>query len=211
MPEFINPKYADATRTSFKSPTRLECMMQDYAKLLPTEAKVGFTRYPLEFGYFPCKNDIVTAARLAAEGTPPHGAASAEAAVYHANCELLRILGANVAAPSERRWRGGPQLMGPAVVLWPDFAPSLAELCKKLPCPEKISIASGSSLELRGSGLAIEHLNLEGALRVVAGPGVTLCIRELTIRNRGREFVALSDAEQDGEAPEELRIRGYRC
>eukprot|EP01017_Pseudomicrothorax_dubius_P045185 TRINITY_DN7778_c0_g1_i3.p1 TRINITY_DN7778_c0_g1~~TRINITY_DN7778_c0_g1_i3.p1 ORF type:complete len:422 (+),score=149.67 TRINITY_DN7778_c0_g1_i3:49-1266(+) len=27
--EFINPKYADATKTAFKSPTRLECMMQD--------------------------------------------------------------------------------------------------------------------------------------------------------------------------------------
>jgi UDP-sugar pyrophosphorylase len=25
--EFINPKYADNTKTKFKSPTRLECMM----------------------------------------------------------------------------------------------------------------------------------------------------------------------------------------
>jgi UDP-sugar pyrophosphorylase len=28
MPEFVNPKYTDGTRTKFKSPTRLECMMQ---------------------------------------------------------------------------------------------------------------------------------------------------------------------------------------
>lgn len=27
IPEFVNPKYADETRTKFKSPTRLECMM----------------------------------------------------------------------------------------------------------------------------------------------------------------------------------------
>ena len=26
--EFVNPKYADATKTAFKSSTRLECMMQ---------------------------------------------------------------------------------------------------------------------------------------------------------------------------------------
>lgn len=26
--EFVNPKYADASRTTFKSSTRLECMMQ---------------------------------------------------------------------------------------------------------------------------------------------------------------------------------------
>jgi len=34
IPEFVNPKYADAERSIFKSPTRLECMMQDYPKLL---------------------------------------------------------------------------------------------------------------------------------------------------------------------------------
>jgi UDP-sugar pyrophosphorylase len=28
VPEFVNPKYADAAKTKFKSPTRLECMMQ---------------------------------------------------------------------------------------------------------------------------------------------------------------------------------------
>jgi len=28
VPEFVNPKYADATKTKFKKPTRLECMMQ---------------------------------------------------------------------------------------------------------------------------------------------------------------------------------------
>ena len=27
IPEFVNPKYANAERTEFKAPTRLECMM----------------------------------------------------------------------------------------------------------------------------------------------------------------------------------------
>ena len=34
IPEFVNPKYANAEKTVFKSATRLECMMQDYPKLL---------------------------------------------------------------------------------------------------------------------------------------------------------------------------------
>lgn len=34
MGEFVNPKYADAGRTVFKKPTRLECMMQDYPKVI---------------------------------------------------------------------------------------------------------------------------------------------------------------------------------
>jgi UDP-sugar pyrophosphorylase len=42
--EFVNPKYADASKTLFKSPTRLECMMQDYPVLLPPDAPVGFTQ-----------------------------------------------------------------------------------------------------------------------------------------------------------------------
>lgn len=41
--EFVNPKYTDASKTAFKSSTRLECMMQDYPKALPSSAAVGFT------------------------------------------------------------------------------------------------------------------------------------------------------------------------
>jgi hypothetical protein len=41
--EFVNPKYKDDTRTSFKSSTRLECMMQDFPHGLPSESSVGFT------------------------------------------------------------------------------------------------------------------------------------------------------------------------
>ncbi|CAJ1330421.1 unnamed protein product, partial [Effrenium voratum] len=207
MPEFINPKYTDASRSTFKSPTRLECMMQDFLKLLPAE-EVGVTCYPLEFGYFPCKNDIATAARLAAEGTPPHGAASAEAAVYHAYAELLRRVGrtSHVAAPTARHWCGGPQLLGPAVVLWPSFAPSCAELRRRL---GEVVLEEGSTLEVRGD-VHLGRLTLAGALRVVAGEGATLHVPQLEVRNRGGEFVALTEAEQAGEAPEELRIRGYR-
>lgn len=36
-------RYKDATKTAFKSSTRLECMMQDYPKTLPPSAEVGFT------------------------------------------------------------------------------------------------------------------------------------------------------------------------
>ena len=41
--EFVNPKYADDSRTAFKSSTRLECMMQDFPRELPDDAKVGYT------------------------------------------------------------------------------------------------------------------------------------------------------------------------
>jgi UDP-sugar pyrophosphorylase len=40
--EFINPKY-QPNSTDFKSSARLECMMQDYPKLLKSSDRVGFT------------------------------------------------------------------------------------------------------------------------------------------------------------------------
>ena len=42
MPEFVNPKYTDSTTTKFKSPTRLECMMQDFPRLLDKNQKASF-------------------------------------------------------------------------------------------------------------------------------------------------------------------------
>ncbi|CAE7637135.1 USP [Symbiodinium sp. CCMP2456] len=42
VPEFVNPKWADAEKSKFKSPTRLECMMQDFPRLC-TKARCGKT------------------------------------------------------------------------------------------------------------------------------------------------------------------------
>lgn len=57
--EFVNPKYKDETRTEFKKPTRLECMMQDIPKLfqkeMGSEAKIGFTMFDRWFTFSPAK------------------------------------------------------------------------------------------------------------------------------------------------------------
>ena len=48
VPEFVNPKYKEGSgRTAFKKPTRLECMMQDFSKLLVGEDadKVGCVQF----------------------------------------------------------------------------------------------------------------------------------------------------------------------
>ena len=59
IPEFVNPKYANAERTVFKAATRLECMMQDYPKLLSSaSSKVGFTTYEPWYCFSPAKNNV---------------------------------------------------------------------------------------------------------------------------------------------------------
>eukprot|EP01083_Nonionella_stella_P242965 847070_1 len=58
VPEFVNPKYADAGRTTFKKPTRLECMMQDYPKLLGPDVSVGFTQLDRWMSFAAVKNNL---------------------------------------------------------------------------------------------------------------------------------------------------------
>lgn len=71
VPEFVNPKYADETKTLFKSPTRLECMMQDFPRLFPPSAKVGFTSYPRWVCFSAAKNSVTEAEVKAAKGLAP--------------------------------------------------------------------------------------------------------------------------------------------
>lgn len=75
IPEFVNPKYADEARTTFKAPTRLECMMQDYPKLLSNKGAVGFTTYETWFCFSPVKNNIKDGAVLCSKGMPSFSAA----------------------------------------------------------------------------------------------------------------------------------------
>jgi UDP-sugar pyrophosphorylase len=206
--EFVNPKFADGARSTFKSPTRLECMMQDFAKTVMPHHRVGFTQYPIEFGYFPCKNDIDTAARLSAQGVPPHSASTAEFAVYRMHASALRRLGAAVEPLVPRQIRGITVEAGAVVVLEPSFAPCTTILASRLLCPASIRISRRSALVVRGAGVTIRSLVLDGALEIEAEPGASIDVRSLLVRNRGWEFRELSDAEMAA-SDEKTAIRGF--
>jgi hypothetical protein len=87
--EFVNPKYKDASKTLFKSSTRLECMMQDYPRTLAPSAKVGFTVLDTWLAYAPVKNNAEDAMKIP-EGNPKHSPTSGEIAIYKANCLILQ-------------------------------------------------------------------------------------------------------------------------
>lgn len=50
--EFVNPKYKAGSRTDFKKPTRLECMMQDFPKLMSKELGNSAKVWSLAFSCF---------------------------------------------------------------------------------------------------------------------------------------------------------------
>ena len=182
--------------------------MQDYVKTVPSTQKVAWTRYPQWLGYFPCKNHIVAAAKLSADGVPPHSASSSEMAVYHFHAQALRTLGASVGEAAPRTFRGVGVDVGAAIVLAPSFAPCFTLLKEKLPNPSQISITSKSTLVVRGEKVIIEQLELDGALTIEVEDGGKLTIKSLKVANEGWEFAELDDAKQEA-ADEKTQIRGF--
>jgi len=209
--EFVNPKYKDASKSSFKSSTRLECMMQDYAKTVPPSTRVGFTVVQeVWVGYSPVKNSVADAIAKVAAGCPPHSAAAGECDMYGTACRSLRLAGAEVADPTPVTFAGTQLQLWPRVVLSPATAATLVELRERVvrPAGDGVRLSARSALVLRGD-VRLEELSLDGALVITAAPGAHVIVRGLRVANAGWDWVALTP-EEEAAAPEEQRIRGFK-
>ena len=214
--EFVNPKYADAARSAFKAPTRLECLMQDLPHALPAGAAVGCTTItPVWAAYSPVKTAAADAAAKAAAGAPTHSATAAEADAYRVAAAALRAVGVAVGPDTAATFNDVPTDWPPALAWSPRWALTLSDLAARLPAPHAVSIAAGAVLVIqRGHpGLVIAGLDLDGALvvDVPCPPGARLAIGAASapavVRNRGWARRALSP---DKPAPEELFMRGFK-
>jgi UDP-sugar pyrophosphorylase len=206
--EFVNPKYADARKSAFKSPTRLECMMQDYAKTVPPATRVGFTVISeVWVGYSPVKNSVADALAKIAAGCPPHCAAAGECDMYGAAARSLALCGAAVGSPADVVFAGAPLQLHPAVVISPSTASTFEFLRSHvLPSPAAVSVSGRSALILHGH-VVLAALQLDGSLVIRAAPGARVRVDGLVVRNAGWRWVPLAEGEQ---AEEEVCIRGFR-
>ena len=197
IPEFVNPKYADESKESFKKPTRLECMMQDYPRLLGPDAKVGFTTYPREWCFSAVKNNISDAAKKSEAGLPPESGASGEMDIYAVNRQKLEVIGAKIEKANPVEIAGVKVTPGPKIVIAPGYALTFDELATKL---GSLEISSSSTLVITEKAGAIGALNLNGRLSVhsssVSSP--------VTFQNSGDQLIPLGP-----ESSEELAIRGF--
>lgn len=205
MPEFVNPKYKDEAKTQFKKPTRLECMMQDFPTVLEGDAsrKVGFTSIEAELCFSPVKNATSDGVSLQEKGTQPATAATGEADQYNAVRKIMRSVGCQVEDADTETFLGIKVVLGPRIVLKPDFACCPGEVTAKFPSPEKVKISSRSSLIVRGSGVVIESLDLDGALVIEGKHGKSLTIADVVVKNDG--WVVTPDDSDD----EVIKMRGY--
>jgi len=206
MPEFVNPKYANAEKTVFKKPTRLECMMQDFPKLLSPDVAVGFTSFERWFSFSPVKNSIDEAIAAHNKGVFAASPGAGEAAVYDANARLLRLAGADVAPPAPPTTHLGlPLVLSPAIALTPNFALTVDEIFERLPGGRHVRVSDRSSLLLDGD-IILHSLELDGALAIHACAGARVHVRECAISNGGWAI----EACEPGTEPKGVSIRGYR-
>ena len=206
MPEFVNPKYADAEKTKFKKPTRLECMMQDFPTVLDGDdaKKVGFTSIAADVCFSPVKNATSDGVLLQKKGTAPGVAASGEADQYTAIRKIMASVGCQVEEGKSDEFSGIQVISGPEIVFKPNFTVSPSEYKEKFPQPSKIKISGRSSLVISGSGVTIESLDLDGALVIECEDGASGVIKDLVVQNKG--WVKVKDVSG---SKEYIRIRGY--
>jgi UDP-sugar pyrophosphorylase len=207
--EFVNPKYDDEAKTSFKKPTRLETMMQDLPKLFGPDEKVGVSIFDRRWSFSANKNNIADAAAKHEAGGPPESAAAAESDFYLAGRMRLTVAGAKAEEASQELILGVPFTPGPKVLLRPSFAMTLAETREKI---SGCSLSGKASLILDGKDIVLEGVELSGcsALVVKACDGAKVTVKG-AFENEGFEFVRLTEAELASDSvPEYLRIRGYR-
>jgi len=208
--EFVNPKYSNETKTSFKSPTRLESMMQDLPKSLPNEHKkaVGITQFPTWFASAPVKNNIIDAKATYEKIGDAMSASSGEAGMYRCYRELLKAANVEIGESKEKEkvFGGIPVEYGARVVLDSSFGATVKEIKSKI--KGKVSITGESTLVIRGGQIEIHNLQLDGALIIKAKYNSKIVIKNLTVKNEGWCFAPIegSDAIED----KTCLIRGYK-
>ena len=172
VPEFVNPKYADETRNKFKSPTRLECLMQDVPKLIKHGEKVGYTYFDRWFCFSACKNNLHDACEKLRRNETGESAFTVERDIFKTNerimqeiCGKLEIV--KTEPENELVINGCKVKFGPKIVIYPSFAPTISELKMKLKKMRKgIRMTNNSILILKNDINIEEGIDLDGYLVV---------------------------------------------
>ena len=208
VPEFINPKYADETKTKFAKPTRLETLMQDIAALYPSGSRIGVALFDREWSLAAMKNSLSTAAALADDGQPDYSAGAAESGFYQCQRVRLRLAGARVEPSQEVPCHGVPLRDGARVVLSPRFSILLDDAVGRF---DNVFVSRHATLVLDGADITLRDVRLEGeaALEIYACDGAVVEVEGLSVDRPGYTMRHLDQAEvASDETPGYLRIRG---
>lgn len=208
--EFINPKYANEERTVFKSPTRAETMMQDYAKYLEGDS-VGYTNFNRLDAFSPVKNSMTSALDVVKKGNASDAMPKGEFDRYQFNRRSLAEAGVEVNIEGNpRSVHGIPINDGAMVVLSPSFAVTPREVVQKV---SGGNISNKSVVSISGENVKLENVGIDGTFIVTVASKASLTVKNASIVNAGWKFVDLTPEEMNPEnasVPQFLKMRGYR-
>ena len=210
VPEFVNPKYTDEKKAAFKAPTRLECLMQDFALLLGEDAPVGFCLMPRWLTFSVVKNSVLEAAGKQRGGQPLDCALSGECEFFDANCRVLEIAAkqagfacSGCSVKDTVSFLGLQHPMGPRVSLLPSFGLTIAAIARRIKGSILIAGGSRSSLVIGGHDTTLGPIELDGALEEVNGSRE----REATnVSNAGWALLAVPEGQA---VTPDIAIRGF--
>lgn len=206
--EFVNPKYADASRTAFLSPVRLECMMQDYPKLLFGSASpVGFVSLPRWMCFSAVKNSRENGIKQAKATGYPESFFSGEEDIYKFYRRVLRQHGVQVgdAAYDEALTQAVGLPRFPIVVMTSRSGLVTSDIVSHF--GKNVVIRDKSVLLVDGKDVFFQDFVLDGALTVKACDGAKVVIRNCAIQNKSWHAVEVN--ENDESVEERYALRGY--
>jgi len=204
LPEMLNITKEKLEEARFDYPKSLECSMQDIARFLPQNAKVGVTQLDRIFAFTAIKNHLALASTSQKKGIPAYSQSTAESDLFSCNIKLLKLAGAQIELPKEKSEEeyytfGNVKFKNvPKIVIMPSFAITLNELRKKI--KGKLIISKKSTLILEGSNTTVENLILDSSIWIKNSINALVNI----------EGIFLEYEQLLGNEAEYLTERGYR-
>lgn len=189
IPEFINPKYVDETKTTFLSPSRLECMMQDLPKLMNQKMNVGYCSLPRWLCFSAAKNNVENA--LIQEEKTGYGESmfSMEEDYYKLFRKVLRRSSILI---GEEEWDeeitpavGIPST--PIIILSPETALSVSEMGMHFSGSVKMN--KNSVLYLDGKNIHLKDVIIDGSILIQSTGEENTLLERKRIHNAGWRFV----------------------
>ncbi|KAK8807403.1 hypothetical protein WA158_004162 [Blastocystis sp. Blastoise] len=211
VPEFINPKFDKVNPSLFTSPTRLECMMQDFPRLLAgtNHNNVGFVSLSRWYCYSTVKNDLKKAeSQFLTTGfaSCPY---SGEQDMYRMNRYVLRSAGVHIDMEESRDhepigFDGIPQM--PIIIMHPSLGVTAKSLQSHF--GSNVSISSSTCLVLDAPDLFIENFQFDGYIVIRGVKGAKITLRNGSIHNKSASFRRIREEEKD-QLPLGITVRNY--
>ena len=207
VPEFVNPKYVDDTRKRFKTPTRLETLMQDIPKLIKNNGTEGYTYFDRWFCFSACKNNLHDACEKLKKGESAESAFSVEREIFKYNEIIMKdVIGKleviNKEPPNELIIDNCKITFGPKIIIYPSFAATITELRDKLNhMKKKIKMTNNSTLIIKNDIQIDEGIDLDGYLLIDKDQ------KDYIICKNKKNIIYRVLKEEEGKKYE--KIRGY--